>query len=320
MRIWRSARAPSRERGVALISVLLIFALATVIASEIMSRNYRDIRKTANLINGKQAYHYALSGEQFARQILYRDATVNTSDNLLDNWAVKFDTFDIENGSMTIDIIDLQGRFNINNLVASNGAINPLAAAQFGRLLSVLNISEDYTPALIDWLDQDNAKTARGAEDDDYLQSHYLAANSALADRSELLLLKNLGTEDFEKLKNHVVALPKKVKDKEFNTTKYNLNTLDAKLTEVLAGSGSYNSNPISQRQRQGGYDSLSQWLSGEGAALRNRQAQLATKSEFFEVVVKAIVDQRVSVIRTQLHRDAKDGRITVLKRQQGFE
>ena len=63
----------SRQRGIALITVLLVFALAAIIASDVASRIYRDIRKTSNLINSKQAYHYALAGEQFARQILFRD-------------------------------------------------------------------------------------------------------------------------------------------------------------------------------------------------------------------------------------------------------
>ena len=87
----QSSRQPSRQRGIALISVLLVFALATVIASEIIARNALDIRKTANYLNSQQAYYYALSGEAYARQLLYRDFSEANgsapSDALTDDWA-----------------------------------------------------------------------------------------------------------------------------------------------------------------------------------------------------------------------------------------
>jgi general secretion pathway protein K len=310
-----------RQAGVALISVLLVFALAALIGSEVMLRNYQDIRKTANLVNHKQAYHYALSGEQFARQILYRDFIESQSDNLAEIWALQLDPFEIEQGSMTIEIRDLQGLFNINNMVTSNGSINQQARAQFQQLLAVLDIDENFTAILADWLDQDTIVQPQGAEDESYLEAQRLAANRPATDRSELRLLKGLGFEDYEKLKSHIVALPKTVKDKQISATKYNLNTLDAKLLEVLGGSDTDSSNTVTKRQQQGGYDSLDKWLnSSEGQRFRNRQNELTVRSEFFEVQVTAIFDERVSIIRSQLYRDANDGSITVIKRQQGME
>ncbi|MDY0007561.1 MAG: type II secretion system protein GspK, partial [Spongiibacteraceae bacterium] len=57
----------------ALISVLLIFALVVILASDIASRQYLDTRSTANLLGMRQAEYYALGAEEWARQMLYRD-------------------------------------------------------------------------------------------------------------------------------------------------------------------------------------------------------------------------------------------------------
>ena len=215
-----------QQRGVALISVLLVFALAAIIASEVISRNYRDIRRTANLINGKQAYHYALSGEAFARQILHRDFKETQSDTLGDKWAEDLETFDIDDGAMTINIYDLHSRFNINSLIDANGRVDKLAAAQFQRLLDVLAIKGHYTQRLIDWLDSNSVATPDGAEDSAYQFSHYLPANRAMTDKSELRLLLGMSFEDYEKLKSYIVALPKFVDGRQQPTSKFNPNTM----------------------------------------------------------------------------------------------
>ena len=196
---------PSKQQGVALISVLLVFAIATVIASEVISRNYRDIRRTANLISSKQAYHYALAGEAFARQILYRDFDKTSTDSLTETWAAELDTFDIDNGSMTIDIVDLQSRFNLNNLIDSEGRLELKAAAQFQRLLSALDIDSNYTARLVDWLDKDTQAMSDGGEDASYGLLDYLPANRPMIDKTELRLLKSWQWGDYEKIKNYVV-------------------------------------------------------------------------------------------------------------------
>jgi general secretion pathway protein K len=305
----------NKQSGVALISVLLVFALATVIASEVVSRNYRDIRRTANAINSKQAYYYSLGGEQLARQILYSDLMDSPgakADTLLDTWAQALQPFEIENGRMSIEIIDLQGRFNLNNLRSSGTQ----AVAQFRALLDVLDISTDYTPLLQDWLDDDSNVSAGGAEDESYQSRRkaYLAANREMADRSELRLLNNLSFEDYDKLKEYVVALPEQ--------TKYNLNTLDAKIVEALSSRiDETAANNIHGRQLSGGYDSVNQWLSvNEAKSLASIRNELDVQSQYYEVVVKTVYDERTNVLRTQLFRDNENGEIRVIKRQQGFE
>lgn len=315
----------SGQRGVALITVLLVFALAAIIASDVASRNYRDIRKTANLINSKQAYHYALAGEQFARQILfrdYRDEKEFHADTFTDAWANIGEIFDIEEGVMTIEIIDAQGKFNINNVVDDRGWANLSSLQAFRQLLSVLKIDDSVASKLVDWQDLNRIALKNGAEDEVYQPLGYLAANQPMADRTELRLLHELSVADYNKLKDYVVALPLMVGDKKIGPTKFNLNTLDAKIIEALSGSA--NSGGLAQivaQQEKGGYDSLSNWSdNGYFKPLAASRSQLSVDSEFFEINIKVKYDQRVSVLRTQLYRDSSDGKITLLKRQQGIE
>lgn len=314
-----------RQRGVALISVLLVFALVSILAGEIISRNYLDIRKTSGFLNSKQAYSYALSGEQFARQILYRDFIESNSvsserkDALKDNWSLLKKGFDIENGKMTIEIVDLQGRFNVNNLLSVDGQIDQTYAAQFSRLLSVLDVNHDYTQLLADWIDKDHIKMAEGGEDSEYGKRSYLTANNEMVDKSELRLLAGLGYNDYSKIKNHVVALPAAPGSTEKKASKYNINTLDAKLIEAILPNSSVDKiETIVLGQREGGYSSVTKWInSSMGADLAPVESLLSVESEFFEIIVNVQFAGRISSIRSHLYRNSENGEIQILKRQQ---
>ena len=314
--------AGGRQKGVALITVMLVFAIATIVAAEVASRNYRDIRKTANLFNSKQAYHYALSGEQYAREILYRDYYEQKqqgikADTLDDKWAQNFEPFKIDGGDMSIEIHDLQGRFNVNNLVNSGGSVNGMAVTQFRKLLNGLAIQRDYTALVVDWMDADKNRFADGAEDPDY-QGDYLPANRPLVDKSELLMVKDMDPQDYLKLAPYITALPKKLGKTLFDATKYNLNTADAKLLKAV-GLSAGEADAIKSRQEQGGFDTLQQWLSTpEGGKLASGSSLFTIRSDFFEVVVKASYQQRISILTSYLYRNPEDGAITIIKRQIG--
>ena len=315
--------AQSRQSGIALISVLLVFALATAIAAAIASRHSRDIVKTASFISSQQAYHYALAGEQFARQLLYRDfenADPKGVDSYSDLWN-RIDPFlEFDSGGLTIEIRDLQGRFNLNNLVSPEGTVNKEPYSQFQQLLKSLGVDASLAAQLLDWMDKDGKTSpGGGAEDGDYFELNYAAPNQPIADRTELRLLKSMSAEDYAKLSKYVVALPHSVGGKSIGITRYNLNTLEDELVSALFADSK--TEQVSKRQQQGGYSSVEKWL-GSGL-LKNPgsvQAYLSAGSEFFEITVRAVFDERVSFTRSQIYRSSKDGKITLLKRQKGIE
>lgn len=298
-----------RQQGVALISVLLVFTLVTLLASEMMTRNYIDIRKTAQLLNTKQAYYYALGGEEFARQILFRDSNdpnTSRSDNLLEPWATSEGILEIEQGEMTIKIIDMSGQFNLNSLVDSTGRVILNNKNQFDRLQDTLSLNDRYTSALLDWLDADNLTASGDEESAQY--PDYFPANQPLGDKTELRLLTGFNYLDFEPLSPHVTALPEEAK--------INLNTANKEVIKSLSATISDSEvEQIVKRQQLGGYDTVSKWISAEAASLASVSSNLSVTSDYFEVQVKVLFDQHYRVIRTQLYREPATGKLTVLKR-----
>ena len=68
-----SIAARQREQGVALITVLLVVAIATVVTAGMIARQQLSIRSSSNQLEARQVWHYALGGEALAQAILTRD-------------------------------------------------------------------------------------------------------------------------------------------------------------------------------------------------------------------------------------------------------
>jgi general secretion pathway protein K len=195
---------PLREQGVALITAVLVVAIAAVIATSMMSRQNFDTRRTANIIHRDQAIAYALGAEYWAGVELSRDAQQNNFDHLGENWAYDLPPLPIDGGYINGRIQDLQGRFNLNSV------LDPIQAERFTRLCQAINVDPGFIPALQDWIDGDTEVREDGAEDESYtlLAPPYRAANRNLVDTSELLLVKGVSVEDYNILAFYTSALP----------------------------------------------------------------------------------------------------------------
>jgi general secretion pathway protein K len=72
----------------------------------------------------------------------------------------------VDGGTITGRLEDLQGRFNLNNLLNADGTENELARRQFERLLSAVDIDPALAGAVVDWLDPDTEmRFPTGGED-----------------------------------------------------------------------------------------------------------------------------------------------------------
>lgn len=309
-------RLPVRQRGVALISVLLVFALATLLATEMLSRGYLDLRRTGNQLAARQAHYYTLGAEAWARQVLardHRDDKTSPGDDLSELWATELMPFEIDEGELAVRIEDLSGRFNLNNLVTNEGKVNGAQRAAFEQLLRALDLPPTLAAVLIDWLDPDNQPTPGGAEDPYYsaTDSAYLAANRQLADASELRLLAGLDAEAYAKLEPYVAALPT-------TGAEVNINTAKDKVLEAIYPTLSRSDiDRIQSDQQRGGYASVSDFHARYGTTA---SVATATASEYFQVSVAAVYAGRVSRLRTVLQRETGSGELVVISRQQGLK
>lgn len=292
-----------RQRGVALITVLLVFALVAVIATELLHRNQLSLRRVANQVDTRQAYYYALAGEAYARQLLARDVISGKGnvDTLLEPWAqtAEQQPFEIEGAELRVEISDLQGRFNLNSVTDDAGVVSPDRAAQLAQLLSALQLNPNYAGEWVDWIDRDQQPSPNGAEDGDY--ADYLTAGRPEADVSALRSLRSMQPADYAKLAPHVVALP-------LGTTSMNVpinvNTADAAVLRSLSPtiSDSQAAQLIAQ-QKSSGFRDTDAFMKVIGST-QTISAPIAVNSDYFEVLVTVKYGNHWQRLRTQLRRE----------------
>lgn len=304
------------QRGVALITVMLVVAVVTVVCAGIIARQQLSIRSSANQLHVRQAWQYALGGETLAKAVLRRDLQQGNPrapvDHLDEAWAQPLAPFALdEGGELGVHIIDPTGRFNLNSLVRQ-GAPNDAAVAQFRRLLLALQIDTPYAERLLDWLDADlEPSGGYGAEDNQYLLAEpaYRAANRALADVSELRLLLEMNEVDYQRLLPWVSALPA--------DATLNVNTASAQVLASLAeGLPLSTAEGLVARRAGQGYADVSSFLA-QLPGLQVQSQRLAVGSQYFQVISEVSVGDRRQVLRSTLQR-ASNGKLYVLARDLG--
>ena len=144
-------------------------------------------------------------------ETLRSDAENNHRVSLDQPWATPLPPVPIEGGSVEGQLEDLQGRFNLNNLVKADGTRNDVMVAVFQRLLTRLQLESKWASLLVDWIDADSvADGVDGAEDGFYtgLSPPYRTANRPITSTSELLALPGFGADRYRLLAPFVAALP----------------------------------------------------------------------------------------------------------------
>ncbi|MEL7401462.1 MAG: hypothetical protein AAFN68_12960, partial [Pseudomonadota bacterium] len=114
----------SHQRGVALITCLLVFAIATALVSQIVLRSQANLQKTQWLIDQAQAREDALLTEQLALATLARARRDNSLEQLLPDSAQHRTPADVQTefSHSQWRLSDLQARINLNNLL-NDGAL-----------------------------------------------------------------------------------------------------------------------------------------------------------------------------------------------------
>ena len=302
-------------RGVALVTALLVVALATVAAVAMATRLHVDLRRAGNLLHGEQAYAYALAAESWAQVILQRDADDNETDSLQDDWAISIPPIAVEGGLVSGAIKDLQGRFNINNLVTENGEVDPANLSYYKQLLERLKLDQTLAAALQDWLDRDIDVTfPGGVEDEDYLLANppYRAANRRLADISELRLVQGYTPEVIDTLSIHVMAVPE--------TTQININTATDQVLLALHPDleDSAIEDIVAQRDKEA-YETVDDFLAEDALAGLVLPVTPSVQSEWFLVLTDVVIGGGRARLQSLLQRDGESTRVIMRTRGQHF-
>ena len=302
---------PVKQKGVALVLALLIFALATIVAVMIMGRADSEFRRAERLLYGEQALQYVFGAEQWVMQILYRDRRDSTTDHLGEDWAVNLPPLPVDGGVVVGRLEDLSGRFNLNNLVNEDGTASEPHMRQFQRLLQVLGLEEQVSvAAVVDFIDPGSEPTSPdGAEDGVYLtlQPPHRTPNRPLAGLSEIALLRDFDPAVLPILAPHVTALPVR--------TPLNVNTLSSPLVMSLAdGISEPLAEEIVANHADGSAGSLQQFTALLGLE-PEPGVGLALSSDWFLLTVRVNIGSMDLTMYSLLERQA-DGRTRVVSRQ----
>ncbi|MBX9730524.1 MAG: type II secretion system minor pseudopilin GspK [Sphingomonas sp.] len=210
---------PQKERGAALLTVLLLVAVIAVLAATALEKLRLSTRLAANLIAIDQARGYAMAAETLAVSridtLLGRDAARVT---LVGDWSGKPFRLPVPGGMATAIVTDGGNCFNLNGLVVENGPNNYTprigAIAQFTRLMRIIGIPEQtgggIAAATADWIDSDSTPLPNGAEDAQYSGGKigYSTANTLISDISELRAIAGVTPQIYAKLRPWVCAQP----------------------------------------------------------------------------------------------------------------
>ncbi len=308
-----------RQQGVALITAVMVVAFATTIAAGMLIRQNLAVHRTANLEQHAQAWWYLLGLEQWATRLLARDRQDNQIDSLGEAWAQPVDFIPVDEGALAGQIVDLQGRFNLNAL-AAGGEAGDLHQQQLVRLLQRIpdlqNLSaEALAASLRDWVDGNTEPSyPQGAEDGVYMsmQPPYRAANRAMESLSEVLLVDGVTRELWPLLEPHLTVLPDE-------KIVINVNTASGPVLGSLHEELSIaDVEGLIARRSEAPFESSQEFLSDELLAGRQiPEGMVAVASQYFQARGSARIGN-MNVTLSSLFRRDDNGRTTILRHAQG--
>ena len=307
-------RGSRQQRGVAIVTALLIVAIATTVSVTISTRLQLDVRRTGNIIAGDQAYLNSLAAESWSQRILKQDRKDNDTDHLGEDWAIELPPLPVEGGYIQGKLTDLQACLNINSLPASS-ANNAVTRKRMERLLDNLGIDRSYIQAIIDWLDDDLETTIPdGAEDGYYmnLERPYRTGNTAMQSISELRLIKGFeDTEVYDTVLPHVCAFGV--------STPINVNTATIEVLRSLAdGLSESDAEKIIEQRSDTAFKDINEFLAFDD--LKNKITDtdgLSVDTEYFMLTTQSTIGQ-VSVNTHSIIQRTSDGNTRVIARSQG--
>ncbi|TEW53940.1 general secretion pathway protein GspK [Psychromonas sp. RZ22] len=224
-----------KQRGIALITVLMILALMVTIATTMTGRMTASLLRTEGLSFSQKVYWYGQASVEFSRMILNNDMADSSVVSLDQLWATPDMVFPVDEGTIAGRLKDYRSCFNVNAIaLADKDDVRALPVRQFQALLEALDV-EQYTAEVVaestrDWIDKnDTVDGSQGAEDRIYEARGvaHLTANNLMVDISELRSVQGVSRAVFEHIKPYLCALP-------VATQLINVNTVAVDQAEIL--------------------------------------------------------------------------------------
>ena len=234
-------RIPARERGAALLAVLLLVAVTGAIAASMVESLRLSRTVAVNAAARDQGRLFAEGVEQLA--VLTIDDRVQQSPErttLDGGWNGATRTIQMPGGGAAdVTIRDGGNCFNLNSVVDGQPGRPFVRRAsgvgQFMGLMIALDVPEQdarrIAEAAADWVDSDVMPGPGGAEDEAYAggAAPYRTGNTLFADPGEMRALSGMTPEIYARIRPWICALP--IND----LSPININTLSLEQAPLLA-------------------------------------------------------------------------------------
>jgi general secretion pathway protein K len=277
-----------RERGAALLTVLLLVAVIAVLAATALERLRVSTRLAGNAAALDQARGLAFAAETLATTRI--TALLSRSPDrvaLVGGWYDRPYALPVPGGVATARITDGGNCFNLNSLVIRTGETDwtsyTPARVQFAQLIRLIGApgdAEAIAAAAADWIDTDQSPLPGGAEDANY--TGYRTAGTLMADPSELRAVAGVRPDVYAALRPWICTLPVA------RPVSINVNTLSPEQAPLVAmsmpeGAGLSAIRAAILRRPELGYDSVEAFLNQTSlGGETSRASGLAVTTQWF--------------------------------------
>jgi len=288
------------QHGIALITILVMVALATILAATIAQHQRNTAESTGYLMRQNQALLYAKSAEAFFSELLVDDAqNAAEVDHLQETWAKPMPAFPVEDGFVSGRLEDESGKFNLNALVKSDKKPNEAAKLWFEKLLVRVGLPAQLSEAVIDWQDEDDEVSGPMGDESAYYQSlaqGYLAPNRAV---------RGFEGRNYQLIAPYVSALPN-------NELKVNVNTAPALVLASIDPKLDISAIQNMQKQQQASLKHFSNvselWEIDPFNQIEEEQRAavndfLGVQSNYFKVRIEVMLNERKRQFSSDLVR-----------------
>lgn len=326
-----------RQRGIALVIVMLLLLMTVLIASGIMERLDQDRARTAGVLAHEQGYAYLLSAEALGVRALDedlrqdREAGRETDACSEGGWAKPVGPLPWDRGIFRVSIQDLQARLNLNNgVVTKDGQreIEQLAAERLKRVLraALPTDSAGNADALVeealDWIDSNTVVDGLGgAEDTEY--EEWRTANDWVADPSEMRALRSADAAAFAAgdagtvFSRYITALPEGIP--------VNANTAPATvLAALVPGLDGSRADAIVNARKGKPFGKVDDLLAvPELASLgenekKELKSAVSVGSQYFRITAQVTQDGRTMRLVSDVFRPRQGGQPRIIRRDLG--
>ena len=317
----------NRQRGFIIVVVLCLIIMLGVILLGFNQKTTKSLMATDDVKKTAQALNYARTGLNIAIAAIKQTDKTNSPRELLNLLATE-NNVQLEDGKCSFVVYSESGRLNVNMLKNRNNSINRKRTDQMLRIIDLLNrnhlqhnrIEYGLVPAIMDWIDSDDDITAltfvthhnTGAESAYYhnLDQPYKCANEKLKTTGELMMVKDMTPETYNKLRDYLTV---------YGDGRININSAPKLVIQSLSQNmDSAIAQMIINQRRTKPFESVEQirQLPGMSESLYQQIYEFITTSpadQYFRIMAEGNVDDKNCRISAVLKKNLKTKNIEVV-------